>query len=455
MKRRNFLKLAGIGTSGIVAPQLSRAETLVVKPGFVQEVAREIPVVEEFDVIVCGAGPAGVAAAIAAGRSGAKTLLIEVCGCLGGIWTAGILSYILDYANKKGLMQEIFAGIEKLNGRTVTKSGKPTNTCDVEIMKVLLEDMCTAAGLQILLHTRVCAALKNVSGRVEHVITESKSGREAFRAKLFIDCTGDGDLAAYAGCGFDMGQAGTGNTQPMSLIALLMGISAGDIGEFYRSEDSAASWASPKDKLKAEMERGGHSPSYGKPSLFRVYDDLFMLMANHEYGVKGTSVRDITNATIRARKELHNLINGLRSLGGIWKNLRIVATAEQIGVREGRRIHGMYTVTQNDLAEGKTHEDAVCRATFGIDVHSTDPKKEKGIEKAPVKAKPYDIPIRALIARDVGGLMMAGRCISGDFIAHSSYRVTGNSVALGEAAGKVAALAAKNNCLPQNVKIPT
>ena len=177
-----------------------------------------------------------------------------------------------------------------------------------------------------------------------------------------------------------------------------------------------------------------------------------MLMANHEYEVKGTNVRDVTKATLHARKELHNLVNGLRSLGGVWKNLRIVATAEHIGVREGRRIHGLYTVTQDDVAEGKKHEDAVCRATFGIDVHSTDPKKEKGIEKAPIKAKPYDIPIRALIARDVGGLMMAGRCISGDFIAHSSYRVTGNSVVLGEAAGKVAALAAKSNCLPQDVK---
>ena len=447
--------MAGLGTTSIAVPKLSHAESPAVRAGFVQEAAHEVPVVEEFDIIVCGAGPAGVAAAIAAGRSGAKTLLIEVCGCLGGIWTAGILSYILDYGNKKGLMEEIFTSLEKMNGRTFTKSGKPTNTCDVEIMKVLLEDMCAAAGVQILLHTRVCAALKNAAGRVEHVITESKSGREAYRAKLFIDCTGDGDLAACAGCGFDMGQTDTGNTQPMSLIALIMGISAGEVSEFFRSEDSNASWAAPKDKLRAEMERGGHSPSYGKPSLFRVYDDLFMIMANHEYGVKGTNVRDITKATLNARKELHNLINGLRSLGGIWKNLRIVATAEQIGVREGRRIHGLYTVTQDDLAGGKKHDDAVCRATFGIDVHSTDPKKEKGIEKAPVKMKPYDIPIRALIARDVGGLMMAGRCISGDFIAHSSYRVTGNSVALGEAAGKVAALAAKNNCLPQNVKLPS
>ena len=108
-------------------------------------------------------------------------------------------------------------------------------------------------------------------------------------------------------------------------------------------------------------------------------------------------------------------------------------------------------MTAEDLREGRTHPDGVCRVTFGIDVHSTDPQKEKGIERTGFRAKPYDIPLRALIARDVQGLLMAGRCISGDFIAHSSYRVTGNAVALGEAAGITAALAAQGNRLPQDV----
>jgi hypothetical protein len=179
--------------------------------------------------------------------------------------------------------------------------------------------------------------------------------------------------------------------------------------------------------------------------LFRVRDDLFALMTNHEYGFRGIDARDVTRATLHARKEIHDLINGLRSLGGVWENLRLVATGAQIGVREGRRIRGLYTVTRDDLREGRTHPDAVCRVTFGIDVHSTDPSKEKGIEKSGFRAKPYDIPLRSLIARDVQGLLMAGRCISGDFIAHSSYRVTGNAVAMGEAAGDAAARAALAN----------
>jgi hypothetical protein len=294
--------------------------------------------------------------------------------------------------------------------------------------------------------------LKDSQGRLTHVITESKSGREAFVGKVFVDCTGDGDLGALAGCGCDFGHPETGRAQPMSLLALVTGIRADEVAAFFRDDDRS-DWAKPKDALRAEMERGGHSPSYAKPTFFRIRDDLFALMANHEYDGRGTSAKDVTQATLRARAELHALINGLRSLGGVWKNVRIVATGSQIGVREGRRLHGLYTVSTEDLRVGREHKDAVCQVTFPVDVHATDSRKEKGIEKAGFRAKPYDIPVRALIARDVTGLMMAGRCISGDFFAHSSYRVTGNAVAMGEAAGKVAAVAAATKRLPQEVNM--
>jgi glycine/D-amino acid oxidase-like deaminating enzyme len=398
-------------------------------------------VAESADVVVCGGGPAGAAAALSAARKGAKTLLLEQHGCLGGIWTAGLLAWLLDTDNKKGVMAELISRLSERGARTVTAGGKPTNAYDVEVMKALLESLCEEAGVEVRYHTRVAGAL-TAGGRLTHAVTESKSGREAVAGKLFVDATGDGDFGAQAGCGFDFGQPETGLTQPMSLICLVAGVSAPDIKGFYNDLDNAQSWAAPKDALRAAMEAGGHSPSYAKPSLFRVRDDLFILMANHEYGAKGVSARDVTRATLRARRELHALIDGLRATGGPWKGLRIVATAEQIGVREGRRLRGLYTVTADDLREGRRFDDAVCRATFGVDVHALDPKKNKGIDSHPWKAKPYDIPLRALVAKDVQGLLFAGRCISGDFIAHSSYRVTGDAVALGEAAGKAAAVAA-------------
>ena len=253
-------------------------------------------------MIVCGAGPAGVAAALGAARHGAKTLLIETHGCLGSVWTAGALSWILDSGNKTGIMLELWHGLEGRGGRGLTSKGKGTNAYDVEVMKLLLEELCATAGVEVRLHTRVCAALKTSAGRVEHVITESKSGREAWRGKIFVDCTGDGDLAAQAGCGFDLGHPETKLTQPMSLMALVAGLVPGEIVEYYHSEETASNWNATKDKLRTEMERGGHSPSYAKPTLFHIHDDLFALMTNHEYEVFGTSAADITRATLHARK---------------------------------------------------------------------------------------------------------------------------------------------------------
>ena len=162
----------------------------------------------------------------------------------------------------------------------------------------------------------------------------------------------------------------------------------------------------------------------------------------------------MTAATQRARREVHALAEALRSLGPPWQDLRIVATAHQIGVREARRIHGRYLVTTGDLERGARHSDAVCHVTFGVDVHATDPARTRGIEAKTFVAKPYDIPLGALIARDVNGLMMAGRCISGDFYAHASYRVTGNATTMGGAAGQAAARAAIDGVLPQDVRWP-
>jgi hypothetical protein len=133
--------------------------------------------------------------------------------------------------------------------------------------------------------------------------------------------------------------------------------------------------------------------------------------------------------------------------------VQIAATPEQIGIRDGRRIRGRYIMTGEDLIKGTTQADAVVRATFAVDIHalSAEDNKKSAYSNAGVKVKPYDVPLRALIARDVDGLMMAGRCISGDFIAHASYRVTGNAVAMGEAAGATAAVAVKNKTAPHDV----
>jgi len=207
------------------------------------------------------------------------------------------------------------------------------------------------------------------------------------------------------------------------------------------------------DKFKAALKAAGVTPSYGKATLFPIKDNLVLLMANHEYGINATDAAQVTEATMRARAEVNDIVRKLRKSGGAWSGAQIVATPAQIGVRDGRRIKGRYLMTKEDLIEGRRQEDSVVRATFPVDIHAltAEENKKAAYSNAGVKVKPYDIPLRALIARDVDGLMMAGRCISGDFIAHASYRVTGNAVAMGEAAGVTSALAASSKRAPHEV----
>lgn len=278
---------------------------------FYHEPARDVPVVDDAEVVVCGAGPAGVVAAIAAARAGARTRLLEVHGCLGGIWTAGALSWIIDAADKGGIVAEIAAALEHRGAKA--SRGGPNFAYDVETMKLLLEELCLDAGVKLQLHTRVVATAPTAPNRVRLVLTESKSGRQAWAGKVFIDCTGDGDLAALAGCGYDLGRPESGQAQPQSLMALLVGVRFAEIEPFV-----GGGRGEPKKRLLAEMERAGVSPSYAAPTLFRVRDDLFALMANHEYGVSAIDAAQITEATLRARAEVHRLVAALRALGAPW-----------------------------------------------------------------------------------------------------------------------------------------
>jgi len=456
MKRRQFLKAT---TAGMIISPFFLSSSLKAKSFSMtreggdtyREPAKNIPVIDSYDVIIAGGGPAGIAAAIASGRQGVKTLLLESQGCLGGTWTAGLLSWILDYENKSGLMTEIISKLNAMGAKCPIET-EDDYAFDVEKMKLLLEKMCLDAEVDILLHSQVAAAVINNDNRLTHIITESASGREAWRGKIFVDCTGDGDLAARAGCEFKVGDK-QGNVQPMSLMGLISGVRFKEIEPFVRYVGDEGHRS--KKRLYQKIVAGGYEPSTQATGLFPIRKSLFMLMANHEYGYKGFDTRDLTKATLHARNELHRIIEALRSHGGSWSSLHLVTTGDHIGVREGRRILGLYTVTEEDLLRGARFEDAVCHVTFGVDVHSVS-KSEEDTNKSysrGIKTKSYDIPLRALIAKDVKGLMMAGRCISGDFIAHSSYRVTGNAVPMGEVAGKASALAAKKNTLPQSIPI--
>jgi len=453
LSRRSFFHAAMTGSAGAVLSAgpagCASAPTGRVAANRFLEPAQDLPLRADADVIVCGGGPAGAAAAIAAARAGARVRLFDRHGCLGGVWTAGLLTYIFDF-DKPGLTRELVA---RLDARDARRNANLSRfVYDPEAMKIILEELCAEAGVRTQLHTRAAAAYCE-GRRLSAVVTDSKSGREAWRAPVFIDATGDGDLGAQAGCGWDFG-AEDGTCQPLTLnaLAVVRDVSAlKDYISFYNNND--ARHLEAVVAFRQELNRAGIYTSYGHPTLFQIRDNLLDVMINHEYDVKPFDEARLTEATVRARAEIHRAVAALNKLGGPWAGMQVVASAEQIGIRDGRRIHGRYTVSRGDLISGARHPDAVCRATFGVDIHAHSRQKNEAetISHGGIKTKPYDIPLRALIARDVDGLLMAGRCISGDFIAHASYRVTGNAVATGEAAGAVAALAAKNNCLPHEV----
>jgi len=454
INRRNFLEMATIGAGATLLPNVSFGnepkETYGNKTLKFPEPSRKLSVVDDVDVIVCGGGPAGIAAAISAARTGAKVRLFEVHGCLGGVWTAGFLTWLYEFDNP-GLTAEIRT---KLDERGARRGTNPKNfVYEPDEMKLLLEDLCTEAGVKVRLQTRLVAAYRD-GRRLTTIITESRSGREAWRAKVFIDATGDGDLGALAGCGWDIGLEKDCPCQPLTMNALAVVRDVTLLQKYISFYGGDGIHLERVLNFKAEINRAGFDPSYGYPTLFNVRDNVVLLMANHEYGIKPFDANAMTEATIRSRKEVFNIARGLRQLGGVWEGFQIIASAEQIGIRDGRRIHGRYKMVREDLIKGSKFDDAVCKVTYPVDIHAeTRAVNDKlPISNEDFKFVPYEIPLRALIAEDVDGLMMAGRCISGDRVSHSSYRVTGTAVAMGEAAGVVAAIASKSSRLPHEVE---
>ncbi|MGN0832887.1 MAG: FAD-dependent oxidoreductase [Kiritimatiellia bacterium] len=427
------------------------ATALVGGDGIV-EPSRTLKVAGSADVVVAGGGPAGIAAAVGAARQGARVILLEDKGTVGGIWTNGLLGCLIGF-NRSDFDREILARLDRYRARCPRRP-EPNGhnfVYEPEYMKIVCEELLAEAGVRIRLGTRVVAAVRD--GRnVRAVVTESKSGREAWVAQRYVDCTGDGDLAAAAGCAYDVGGAGPGDPeQPASLIAVFTLPDDRGILRFVANEQTnygstGEAVVDAKAEFRKELERVGIRPSYGYPTIFRANRHLFVLMANHEYDVRVDDADAIGAATMRARREVVELTEALvrESLlhpdrESPWHGLRLVATADQICHRRARRIRGRYTMRVEDCLNGATFADALTTCHFGIDVHAVSKAMNRtrpaGSPFAQ-PAQPYQLPFRACQAADLDNLYMAGRCISGDFFVQASYRITGTAVALGYGVGE-------------------
>ena len=384
------------------------------------------PVFGEYDAVVVGAGPAGCGAAIALGRSGMKTLLIEKFNCLGGAWTTGFMNPFFDCHDKFGIVQEL---VDELRA-----AGHFGGFWDIsfnyEYMKFILEKKLQAASVEILYNTTFSRTLIE-ENRVYGIVAENIEGRFAVLAKTIFDCTGDGYVAASAGCPFELGVDGDyKECQAMTLMFLV-----GNIPEKYKNGLMIY------EKLNAVYEKEGKQIPFRVPYLIPVPNSHFgVIQFTHMYEYNPLNAKELTKATMEGRQQLIDAFEFLTKYDEEFKDLELITSSSVLGVRESRRIIGEYRVSTDDILTGARFDDAVARVTFGADLHTKSNKGQNCFQ-----VQPYHIPIRALIPKGYKGIIVAGRCISGSREAMASYRVTGNCAQMGESAGYYIAEAIKRN----------
>lgn len=392
------------------------------------------PIFGEYDAVVVGAGPAGCGAALALGRSGMKTLLIEKFNCLGGAWTTGFMNPFFDCHAKIGIVQEL---VDELRAKGHF-GGFWDISFNYEYMKHILEKKMQAANVDVLYNTTFSRTLVEEK-QVYGIVAENIEGRFAVLAKTVFDCTGDGNVAASAGCPFELGVDGDyKECQAMTLMFLV-----GNIPEKYK--DGLMIY----EKLNAVYEKAGKQIPFRVPYLIPVPNSHFgVIQFTHMYEYNPLSAEALTKATMEGRQQLIDAFEFLTKYDEEFKDLELITSSSVLGVRESRRIIGEYRVSTDDILTGATFDDAVARVTFGADLHTKSNKGQNCFQ-----VQPYQIPLRALIPQGYNGIVVAGRCISGSREAMASYRVTGNCAQMGENAGYYVAESIKQNIDIRDVKL--
>ena len=444
--------------------------------GQVHEPVRRIPVAHETDVLIVGGGIAGVMAAIASGRSGARTLLVERFGSLGGTGTAAMMNlFYVPYAASRGLVRDLF---DRLIARGGAIPGEFV-VYDPELYKVTALEMLREARADILLHTLVSDVIMD-GRRVRGIIVENKSGRQAITSRVAVDASGDADVAARAGAAHIKGRESDGKMRPMTLIFRMGGVDVPRLVEYVRAHPEDFS----PDPLQCMLDVEHHmirvfgffklvEEAKAKGELwpecyyFRVESVLpergvLTVNATRVYGVDGTRAEDLSRAEIETRHQMIQLAAFARAYIPGFAHSFILDSASTIGVRETRRIRGEYVMTEDDILAGRRYDDVV-----GVDANQQNPRQQGGhppdgkeggpqdIEARELVARMfvYEIPYRSLVPKDVQGLLVAGRCISVDHHGDVYTRNQGTAMASGVAAGAAAALAVRAGVTPRDVDI--
>ena len=419
-------------------------------------ITKQVAVVGSYDVVVCGGGPAGVFAAIAAAREGAKVAIVEQYGFLGGMATAGLVMplSVFTYQNKKvigGIPWEFLERLEAMGGGYVEK---PLGNVafDPELYKLCMQRMVLEAGIDLYMHSYISGFTKREDGVIESIIFENKNGSEALEAKVFIDCTGDADLAAMVGV--PMQEQNGEPLQPLSTYFVLAGVDTQSplVNEaMHHNKQGENCHCLPIRNYLLEHAEELNIPEFGGPWFCTTLHEGCVAVNMTRTAGDACDNRDYTAAECRLREDVYRMAEILRTNFKEFENCYVQTVATQAGIRETRRIKGVHTMSAEEYVSGYRYDDSISRGAHPIDIHAT-----KGSSQVThfLEQAAY-VPYRALIADNFANLLVAGRAISADRKAFASMRVQASCMGTGQAAGVAAAMAAKADCSVKNVDIVT
>lgn len=435
---------------------------------YIEEKAKEIPVLEEVDVLVVGGGPSGIAAAMGAARVGVKTMLVERYGCFGGVMSqVGVEGFA--WYRHEGTIEA--GGIAFEFEEEALRMGGATDECqstsqalDAEIFKCVADKLLEEAGVIPLLHSFASEAIVE-DGRINGIIIEGKSGRQAIIAKRVVDCTGDGDIAALAGVPYT-------KREHLSCVTPLFNCRGVDSKKFleyieHRLKPTYSDWrgewemetngkedsmfspylVAPFRKAIEEgaLEKEAHIDYGGSFSTVTEEGEVLQLNAVFISGVDCTNVKDLTRAECEGRKSVLKAIATMRKYVPGFEKVRLRNFGMTMGTREARQIEGLYKMTKDDVQKEGRFNDSI-----GIFPEFID---GNGILWLPTTGRYYQIPYRALVPKKIDNLLVAGRAISGDINAHASFRNMSCCVVTGQGAGTAAAVSAIEGVTARNVNI--
>jgi ribulose 1,5-bisphosphate synthetase/thiazole synthase len=430
--RRDFLKVAGTtvaGTAGISIHSDSAAAERISAHNKRQAVIPYNP-----DVLVVGGGPAGIGAALGAGRTGAETLLIENHGFFGGVasWCLGMpINQMRPGRQPRSKVHELIIEKLKAYGEQAIRIGQHQLWCNVDYLKVAVLDALDEVGCKYIVHTRAVDAVVEGSC-ITGVVVATKQGPATISPKVVVDCTGDADVAYFAGAET---MKEIGSLSPMTLCLNLTNVTKEQVRK-----------ANIQDIARRARKKYPLIPkSWGLGTVSNSSSFYINHAGTRDLGqFDATDAIQRTQAECLSRRQVLQMVQAMREFGGEeLKDIELIGTGTQIGVRETRRVKGLYILTEEDALRGQKFDDVIAWRSGFLDI---------GFVRLS-QMKIHDVPYRAILPERIDGLLMAGRCISATHVAASAGKSMGNCVATGHAAGLAAALSVQKGCFPRDLKV--